>query len=189
MDPTYHGLSNPVPVLQPKKSPPMKLIFIILGVLVIIGLGLVWFVNSQSGNIGLQEQRLRYRIDALNSLTDDAKGDITDGTLSKINADLSIVLKGDIAKLDVAIPAAKSSNELKVIAAEETDDKTTTTLEDAKLNGQFDSTYKTTLMAKVNDTYMLAKKINDTTKSKSKRDVTTTIMNDLKSYYTQLSEL
>jgi hypothetical protein len=99
------------------------------------------------------------------------------------------VLKGDIAKLDVAIPAAKSSNELKVIAAEETDDKTTTTLEDAKLNGQFDSTYKTTLMAKVNDTYMLAKKINDTTKSKSKRDVTTTIMNDLKSYYTQLSEL
>lgn len=189
MDPTYRGLSAPTPTKA--RSGKLNLrpaLFIGGGVLILfVIIGLV--VNMLSPNTTTLSQRLLYRVDALSTLISSARTDIGDDSLAKINADLSIVLTGDYAALAKVIPTAKSTNELKKIKTEEADADTTAKLKTAKINGQYDSTYKTVLIQKIEAANALANELQSKSSKSSVKSALTTLKDHLGIYYTELKKL
>ena len=79
MDPTYKGLPTPLPAVQPKRGPNLKLILIIAGVFLVLITVLGLIFGRGSGNVN-EQQQLLYRLDSLISLTTSAKQSLTDET-------------------------------------------------------------------------------------------------------------
>lgn len=153
--------------------------FILIGVL----------ANLFTTDTSIISQRLLYRMDALEALTASAKNNISSDSLSKINTDLSLVLTGDNTALKKVIPAQKMTSELTKIKTEETDADTTAKLKTAKVNGQYDSSYKAVLLQKIETANALITELwSKSSKSAVKAELVT-INDHLKVYYTQLKAL
>lgn len=189
MDPTYKGLSVPTPTKTRSGGPNLRMALLIGGgvLLLFVIIGLV--ANFLTPNTTNVSQRLLYRVDALSTLVSSAQNNISSDDLAKINADLSIVLIGDYKALTDIIPAAKTTKELTAMKTEEADAATTDALKTAKINGQFDSTYKTTLMQKLEATYALADELLTKSSKSTTKASLTTFKEHLNTYYTQLKAL
>lgn len=189
MDPTYKGFSVPTPTKTRSGGLNLRMPLLIGGsvLVVIVIAGLI--ANFLTPNTTTISQRLLYRVDALNTLTQSAEDDISDDSIAKINTDLNIVMTGDYAALSKVIVAAKATKELSAIKTEEADAVTTTKLKTAKSNGQYNTTYKDVLLQKIQAAYALADEVQSKTSRNSVKSELTTLKEHLNTYYTELKNL
>lgn len=189
MDPTYKGLSVPTPTKVRSGGLNMRKPLLIGGGILVLFIIIGIIANFLTPNTTIISQRLLYRVDALNTLMNSARASIQNDALAKINADLLIVMTGDYTALNKVIPTAKTTKELTAIKTEEADATTTANLKTAKVNGQYDSTYKTTLIQKIEATYALATELQNKSSKSSVKTALTTLKEHLNTYYTQLKNL
>jgi hypothetical protein len=157
----------------------------ILVFFILVGL----LANMFSTDTTTISQRLLYRVNSLSALATSANSTIQSDSLSKINAEFSSVLTSDITALGKVIPTAKTTKELTTIKTEEADAATTAKLATAKINGQYDSTYKTVLMQKIEATNALVTELWSKSSSSSVKTALTTLNSHLKVYYAELKTL
>ena len=188
MDPTFKGLSAPTPTKVRTSNANLRKTLIIGGALLLL-IAIVGVVMTLLTPNNTLSQRFLYRLDALSALTLTAQSSIQDDNLSKINADLSIVLTGDVTSINKLIPTAKTTPELTAIKTEETDKTTTDNLKTALVNGQYDSTYKTVLKQKVDAANALAAELAGKTTSTELKQALATLEDHLHTYYIQLTSL
>lgn len=189
MDPTYKGLSVPTPSKTRPGGPNLRKALLIGGGLLLVFVVIGFIANLLAPNTTDISQRLLYRVDALNTLVSNAQDNISSDDLGKINADLSIILIGDYKALTNVIPTVKTTKELTAIKTEEADAATTDALKTAKVNGQFDSTYKKTLMQKLEATYALSNELLTKSSKSTTKTALTTFREHLITYYNQLKAL
>lgn len=188
MDPTFKGLSAPLPSTRPtRRAPQLKLILLIAGgfLLIVTVLGLIF---SRGGTDKYLSQRLVYRIERVQALTNSAEN-ASNNEIRKIASEVRIVLSGHATTLKPLLPSAKTDKQLAAIKTAEQDETGQKALSDAKLNGVFDSTYKRLFSEKIQETYALAGEIHDKTPNKSLKTALANLRNDLQAYYTQLQAI
>lgn len=189
MDPTFKGFSAPTPVTQKRGGLNWRMGLLIAGGLT----GLIIIVSVIAGllspNTTNTSQRLLYRMDTLATLVTSARSNIHDDALGKINADLSIMLLGDSASLKKLITTAKTTPELTAIKKEESDTATTDKLKTALVNGAYDTTYRTILVAKLEAAATLIKDLHSKTSSKALKQALVTASDHINTYYQQLKKL
>ncbi len=189
MDPTYKGLSVPTPTRTRGGGLNLRKPLLIGGGIIVLITIAAFVANALTPNTTTLSQRLLYRTDALLALTNSAQKDISSDALAKVNADLMIVLTSDNAALQKAIPAAKTTKELTKIKTEETDADTTARLATAKINGEYDSTYKTILLQKLETENALVSELWTKSSKASVKSTLLTLNDHLKLYYAQLKAL
>jgi hypothetical protein len=189
MDPTFKGLGAPTPTKMRTSNASLRKTLVITGgfLLLVIVIGVA--VSLLTPNNATLSQRFLYRLDALDTLTSTAQASIQDDNLSKVNADLSLVLTGDITSINKLIATAKTTPELTAIKTEEADKTTTDNLKTAQINGQYDSTYKTVLKQKVAAANALAVELAGKTTDTQLKQALATLQSHLQTYYTQLTGL
>lgn len=187
MDPTYKGLPTPLPAVQPKRGPNLKLILIIAGVFLVLITVLGLIFGRGSGNVN-EQQQLLYRLDSLISLTTSAKQSLTDDNIQKINAEITLILTGDQTALKAATPKVKSSKALTALKATEANTETTEKLKIAAQSGAYNTTYQEVLASRLSNLYTLSTKVNEETSNKQLKAVTATMNEHLTAYYRQLTE-
>lgn len=187
MDPTYKGLPTPLPTVQKRGGPNLRLAMLIGGgfLVLIVVLGLIFGGGGTSTN---DRQRLLYRLDALIAMTNTAKLSLKSDNLQKINAELSLVLTSDQTAVTAVIPAAKATKELSALKTEEADAELVTTLKAAAANGTYDSAYKAALQEKLSATYSLANELVANTSSSAIKTALTPLNEHITSYFNQLKE-
>lgn len=189
MDPTYKGLSVPTPIKTRGGGLNLRKPLLIGGGILVFFILVGVIANLFTTDTSTISQRLLYRMDALEALTNTAKSNISSDSLSKINADLSLILTGDNVSLKKVIPVAKTTTELTKIKTEETDAATATKLSSAKINGQYDSTYKQVLLQKIETANALITELWSKSSKSSVKAQLLTINDHLKVYYAQLNAL
>lgn len=187
MDPTYKGLPTPLPTVQPKRGPNLKLILIIAGAFLVLITVLGLIFSRGGGNVN-EQQQLLYRLDSLIELTTSAKQSLTDDDLQKINAEVTLILTGDQTALKAATPTAKSSKALTALKAAEANTETTEKLKIAAQSGSYNTTYREVLAEKLSNLYTLSAKVNKEASSKQLKAATATMNEHLTAYYNQLTE-
>jgi len=189
MDPTYKGLPTPLPTVQGRRGPNLRLVLIIAGafLLLITVLGLIF--SAGNGSSTEQNQRLLYRLDALLTLTKNAQDQLKDDSLKKLNAELSLVLTGDQTAVTKVIPTAKNSSSLTAIKTEETDADTTAKLKTAASNGTYNSTYKSVMQDKLSSLYSLSATVGKSSASSKTKAALATMNEHLTVYFNQLKDL
>lgn len=144
MDPTFLGMPAPVPHANKKGANiPIKIAALVIGVVFIFAL-IFTLVSALSQNTGKYDgQRLLWRLKTVYDITNNSRSRINDPDLSKVNAEVGVVIIGDYNTLSGLIPTVKMDPEAKKYqAAEKTHaSDTETTLNTARVNGIFDSTY------------------------------------------------
>ncbi len=188
MDPTYKGLATPVPnKINQTSGPNLKLVVLIsLAVLAVLGI-VGFFISSAGSEDRYLTQRLSYRLDTLDTIAGGAQANVSDDNLRKISSELSLVLTGDIAAIKKLLPIVKTDSKLTAIKTEETDKTTMDGLKDAKLNGIYDTAYKTALVEKLQTSYQLTQDVKSKSSSKSMKSALTTLGEHLNFYSIQLS--
>lgn len=189
MDPTYKGLSVPTPTKTRSTNPMLRKALLIGGIVLAFFIVAGIIASIITPNTTQISQRMLYRVDALIALTKSADANISNDSLAKINTDLRIVLIGDYAALNKTIPSQKSTKELAKIKAEETDTATSQKLKTAKINAQYDSIYKDSLLQKIEATIALADELQSKTSRSSTKLQLTTLKNHLNIYYYQIKKL
>lgn len=186
MDPTFKGLSPPVPQKRPAGGPSFKLILAIVGAALVLLTIIVIVGNNLGSSTQNNAQRLIFRLDSLKSLTTTASRDVVDESLSSINSSLSLVLSGDIAAVKNVIKEKKIDKVLADIKKEEANDETLTRLNSAKTNGTYDSTYREVLRERLQNAYNLSVEINKHA-SKQQKESLNQLQKNLSTYYEQLA--
>jgi len=102
---------------------------------------------------------------------------------------LLIVLASDSVALKKVIPTAKTTTELTKIKTEEADAASVTKLKTAKINGQYDTTYKDILIQKIETANALVTELYGKATKSSVKSELVTINEHLKVYYAQLKAL
>lgn len=188
MDPTFKGLGTPTPTkVKPQMHLPRWLLYVgAFVVLALVATVIAMMITPKSDNI---KQRLLYRIDALSSLTSDARPNIQSGDLAKINSELSLMLTNDGESIKKVIAAAKLNDTLKSIRTQEQDKATDEKLKTARINGSFDSAYKTVLIQKIEATIALLQEVYTKNATKKQKPILDSTYKNLNNYLAQLKAL
>jgi hypothetical protein len=152
--------------LIPKNKPLLVGILAIVAVVVVVILGVVSSIAS--GTIG-DNERLAARLVATQAIVDSATPNIESSQLRDLNSSLSLYLTNTIrditpilAKYNVNI-----NNLSKNVTNAESDTQVLTTLENARLNGNYDLIYATEMSNQLDNTIILMQKIYADTNSSS----------------------
>ena len=189
MDPTLLGQPIPTPTAQkPASTFPKRLVLIIFILIAVIGAGLM-LIAASSDNNGQLMQRLSARQATTLKLVADGQKNLVSDDLSKINSELNIILLGDNSALQAELTKAGIKKIDKDVTAAEADSETFTKLTTAKVNGQYDTAYKTTLTQKLESLRALIRELHDKTKSKSLKSVLATEYKHLSTYVDELDKL
>lgn len=164
MDPSYLGRPIPTPTATPKRSFLSSRTFVIVLLLVIGVIAAILMMFASSDQTGTLQQRLSARQLTTIKIVSDGQKNITDPELAKLNSELSIVLQGDNTSVQAALKQAGLKKVEKTITADEADAVTFEELKTAKLNGQYDTTYKRVLAQKLESLRALLKEIHTKTK-------------------------
>jgi hypothetical protein len=167
MDPTYLGQPIPTPTAsRPSgiKSHRIFLIILVLVIAVIVGMLLIFAGSDSTGTL---QQRLSARQETTLKLVQDGQKNISGGDLSKLNSELTIVLIGDNAAIQAALTSAGLKEVDKAIVAAEADNATFEQLKSAKLNAQYDTTYRRVLTQKIESLRSLLQELHKSTKIQS----------------------
>ena len=164
MDPSYLGQPIQAPTAnKPQGIMTPRTFLIVLGMIVAIVAGvLLLFAGSDS--TGTLQQRLSARQATTLKLVADGQKNITNDDLKKLNSELSIVLNGDSVTVQAALAAAGMKKVEKTITADEADLQTFEELKSAKLNGQYDSTYRRVMTQKLESLRALLQELHGATK-------------------------
>lgn len=190
MDPSLLGRPIPAPTAQkPTRTFPAKLVLIVLALIALVVGGLMLIVAS-SDNSGQLMQRLSARHATTLKLVADGQKNLTDDNLQKINSELNIILLSDSARVQTELASAGIAKKLdKEIVAAEADSTTFDKLASAKLNAQYDSTYRTILIQKLESLTVLLRELHDKTKSKSLKTALSSEYQHLTGYLNELEKL
>jgi hypothetical protein len=164
MDPSYLGRPIQAPTAnKPQGIMTPRMFLIILGMVgaIVVGI-LLMFASSDS--TGTLQQRLSARQATTLKLVADGQKNITDPDLKKLNSELSIVLQGDSVAVGSALTAAGMKKVEKTITADEADTQTFEELKAAKLNGQYDTTYRRVMTQKLESLRALLQELHGATK-------------------------
>lgn len=189
MDPSLLGRPIPTPTAQKRTGVMTKrTFFVVLLVIVAVVAGLLLFLASRD-NSGQLQQRLSARQATTLRIIADGKKNIANDNLAKINSELGIVLLSDNVKLQEALATAGLKKVDKDVTAAEADADTFAQLNTAKLNAQYDASYRNILTLKLESLQALAQEIHGKTRSKSLKAALTTEYEHLALYHKMLTEL
>ncbi len=190
MDPSLYGqrITPPTAQKSPRSFSPKLLIIIGLMVFALLaGIGLL-FMNSASKDPTLR-QKLSVRQATTLQIIDDGQKNITSDSLKKINSELSLVLRSDDAELQAALTASGIKKADKEIVASESGAETLTSLKNAKLNDQYDKTYKTVIIQKLTTLRGLILEVHQQSRSKALKQTLVGEDAHIKSYIDQFEEV
>lgn len=167
MDPSYLGQPIPTPTAnKPTGLMTKRMLFIVLGIAAaLVAAVVLMFVSSDKS--GPLQQRLSARQAAAISIINDGQKNLQSDDLQKLNSELKLVLLGDTLKLEAGFKALGMKKVEKEIVAAEADTATLAQLKTAKLNAQYDDTYRTVLTQKLESLRALVQELHGATKSKS----------------------
>ena len=190
MDPSLLGRPIPTPTAQkPVSAFPARLVVIVLAVIAVLAGGFM-LIAASSDNSGHLMQHLSVRQATALKLITDGQKNLTDDNLQKINSELNIILLSDSALVQGELSKAGMAKKIdKEIAAAEADSTTFDKLASAKLNAQYDSTYRATLVQKLESLSGLLRELHDKTKSKSLKAALATEYKHLNGYVDELEKL
>ena len=190
MDPSLLGKPIPTPTAQkPASAFPARLVLIVLAVIAVL-VGGVMLLVAGSDNSGQLMQRLSARQTTTLKLLADGQKNLTDDNLQKITSELNLILLSDNTIIQGELAGAGMAKKLdKNITAAEADSTTFDKLASAKLNAQYDSTYRVTLTQKLESLSALLRELHDKTKSKSLKSALSTEYKHLSGYLDELEKL
>ena len=164
---------NQIAPQAPKKglSGKLPLIFVILGILTLLTIILVLLTNI--GSNGQAPERLAARLQSTSTIVSDSQATIKSSQLRSLNSNLDIYLTNtnrdlteplltddiDVTELDETLLAQESGAEI------------SETLEDARLNANFDPTYAREMAFQLETTMLLMQEIFTDTQNAALRDV------------------
>ena len=190
MDPTLLGTPMPTPTAQkPTSAFPAKLVLIILAVIAVLVAGFM-LLAAGSDNSGQLMQRVSDRQATTLKLIADGQKNLSDDDLQKLNSELNLIMLSDSAHVQSEMAKAGIAKKMdKDIVAAEADSATFDKLATAKLNAQYDTTYRTTLGQKLESLSALLRELHDKTKSKSLKTTLAAEYKHLSGYIDQLEKL
>jgi hypothetical protein len=190
MDPSLLGKPIPAPTAQkPASAFPARLVIIILLVAAVV-IGGFMLLAAGSGNDGQLMQRLSARQATTLKLVTDGQKNLSDDNLQKINSELNLILLSDGSLVQAELVKAGLAKKMdKNIAAAESDTTTFDKLASAKLNAQYDGTYHTTLVQKLESLSALLRELHDKSNSKSLKSALSTEYRHLTGYINELEKL
>lgn len=189
MDPSYLGRPIPAPTAQKPTGRMTHRTFLLILVLVIAIVAGVLMMFASSDTTGQLQQRLSARQETTLKLVADGKKNINSDTLAKLNGELSIVLTGDNAAVQSALKAAGLKKVEKTILADEADATTFEQLKTAKLNAQYDATYRRVMIQKIESLRSLLRELHDATKIKDLKPSLAAEYQHLSTYLDALNKL
>lgn len=189
MDPSYLGRPIPAPTAQKPTGRMTHRTFLLILVLVIAIVAGVLMMFASSDTTGQLQQRLSARQETTLKLVADGKKNISSDTLAKLNGELSIVLTGDNAAVQSALKAAGLKKVEKTILADEADATTFEQLKTAKLNAQYDATYRRVMIQKIESLRSLLRELHDATKIKDLKPSLAAEYQHLSTYLDALNKL
>lgn len=167
MDPSYLGQPMQAPVAQrPRGFITGRTLVVLIALIaaIVIGLLLLVFSADRSGPL---QQRTAARQETTMKLIADGQKNLSSGELKKINAELNVVMLSDDVALQTALADAGFKKADKEVVAAEADAETFDKLATAKINGQYDSTYRGVLLQKLESHMGLLEELHGETKKKS----------------------
>jgi hypothetical protein len=189
MDPSLLGRPIPTPVAQKPASRFSPRLIAIAFVIVAALVGGFLMLASSSDNSKDLMHRLGARQATTLKLIGDGQKNLNSDQLTKINSELNLILISDNAALETEITGAGIKKLDKEVVAAEADTETFEKLASAKLNGQYDATYKTVLTQKLESLRALLRELHDKTKSKSLKTVLANEYQHLTTYSDELEKL
>ncbi len=146
-------------------------------------------VMNASSNDPTLRQKLSVRQTTTLEIIADGQKNLTSDSLKKINSELNLVLKSDDAELQTALIATGIKKAGKEIVASESGAETLTTLKNAKLNGQYDKTYRTVITQKLTALRGIMLEVHGQSRSKALKQTLVKEDAHLKSYTEQFEKL
>lgn len=189
MDPSLLGRPIPTPTAQKPTGLVTKRTFMIILLVIAALVGGSLLLLGGSDNSGTLLQRASARQATTQRLVADGQKNITNDDLSKLNSELSILLAGSTPALQAEVSKAGIKSLDKAIVAAEADVATFEKLATAKLNGQYDSTYRGVLAQKLESLLALFEELNGKTNSKSLKTMLSTDYEQLSGYVKTLETL
>jgi hypothetical protein len=189
MDPSLLGRPIPTPTAQKPTGLVTKRTFMIILLVIAALVGGSLLLIGGSDNSGTLLQRASARQATTQRLVADGQKNITNDDLSKLNSELSILLAGSTPALQAEVSNAGIKSLDKAIVAAEADAATFEKLATAKLNGQYDSTYRGVLAQKLESLLALLEELNGKTNSKSLKTTLATDYEQLAGYVKTLETL
>lgn len=161
MDPTFRGLSVPVPKSNKPGHFPVKMVLLIIGFLVFVMVAFVTISSFFEDNSAYAPLQLSLRMDTAAKMSKDATQNIKDPALSKVNSEIANVLSSDNGEILRLLPAAKNDPTSKSYRNAERARalKLTDELKTAKINGIFDDKYKATIREEIANLQKAAKRL------------------------------
>lgn len=155
---------------------PLRPIHYIIGgllLLVVIVIVLSIVMGTINGSTKGKIERLSVRLDATSTIVNDSTTKIKGSQLRVINSNLKLLLSDTTRELadPLKIAGVTTKNISSTIKKEESADAITARLEDARLNGVYDSTYAREMAYQVSATLALMKEIYTATSSQSMKTV------------------
>lgn len=189
MNPQIKSTLQPPPqkVIASKIS--LKLLIIIAGTIVTLLIAAGLIIMSANNSPVKQMQRLSARFESLQLIVDQGTKSVQNGDLRKVQSDVSILVKGDVASIESAMIAAGLGKVSKELIALESDQSTLNSLTDARLNGRFDSTYKKALAQKLESTMALMREVNNKTSNRTLKMSLSSAYDHFSSLLDQLAKL
>jgi len=136
---------------------------IALGVVVAIAISFVLIAISSNNPTADLQQRLSARVGGLLTLADSGAKDASADDLVKVISDTRSIVASDQVTLTSALATDNFKEISPTIVADEADTATTTSLTQAKINGTFDTAYKSALQSKLESTSTLSKELYNKT--------------------------
>jgi len=186
MDPSYQGRTPQAPYSSNRRrglrlTP--RALMLIVGALVAVIIGVVLLANSGDKTIPLQ-LRLSARLTTLEKMSTDGKKNLVSGDLKELNGRLAIQLISDQKAIGGAMNAGKSDP---LITTAEADTSSFESLETARLNSNYDATYRRIVSQKLDSTTALMRELYDATRSQSLKEALNNSYRSLKEIEKQLA--
>ncbi len=177
MDPTFKGLAAPVPKSAKPPKFPLKVVFLVTGVLMLTMIAYVVMTDYFEGDSSYGPLQLSLRMNTAAELAKNSTRDIKDPSLSKLNSEISNVLASDNGTMQRLLPVGKNDPTSKQYRSAERA-RSLELIEELKVartNGVFDAKYKSILRDELVTLQKAAKRLAKTS-SKDFADFLTTFI-------------
>ena len=127
-----------------KKTSPIMMVVLIVGVLLALA-AVIFMFSQQTGDPARESQVLTWRGQQLQDMLDLGSKYAQSADMQKFNSEASILVAGDLARLQTIYEELGYKKAMKDVQAAESDPKMIEDLTTAGVNGRFDVVYKSAL--------------------------------------------
>lgn len=161
MDPTFKGLAAPVPKSTKPPKFPVKVLLLVFGILMLTMIAYVVLTTYFEGNGAYAPLELGLRMDTAAKMSKDATPNIKDPDFSKVNSEISNILASDNGELQRILPTGRNDPTSKQYRSAERNRslELAEELKVARINGVFDTKYKTIIRDEIVNLQKAAKRL------------------------------